>query len=98
MVALLATLRRPNPVSVRSLSFAAVILLLSPARSAPAQAYDSTVFAGLTWREIGIFRGGRSVAVAGSAARPNAYWLGTTVGAVFQLHDGGNHGLPVAHH
>ena len=31
--------------------------------------YDSTVFAGLSWREIGIFRGGRTAAVAGSAGR-----------------------------
>src|SRR2546426_10378711 len=82
--------RRPNPVSVRSLSLAAVTLLLFQARSAPAQAYDSTVFAALTWREIGIFRGGRSVAVAGSAARPNEYWFGTTGGGVFKSTDGGN--------
>jgi len=82
-------------VSIRSLSFAAVILLLVTPRSAPAQAYDSTVFAGLTWREIGIFRGGRSVAVAGSAARPNEYWFGTTGGGVFKSTDGGNTWLPV---
>ena len=82
-------------MSVRSLSFAAVILLLVSPRSAPAQAYDSTVFAGLTWREIGIFRGGRSVAVAGSAARPNEYWFGTTGGGVFKSTDGGNTWLPV---
>src|SRR5207237_4596501 len=95
VVVLLATLRRPSPVSVRSLCFPAVVLLLVPARSAPAQAYDSTVFAGLTWREIGIFRGGRSVAVAGSAARPNEYWFGTTGGGVFKSTDGGNTWLPV---
>ena len=82
-------------MSVRSLCFAAVILLLFPARSAPAQAYDSTVFAGLSWREIGIFRGGRSVAVAGSAARPNEYWFGTTGGGVFKSTDGGNTWQPV---
>src|SRR5438552_1142208 len=45
--------------------------------------YDSTVFAALKWREIGIFRGGRSVAVSGSAARPNEFWMGTTGGGVF---------------
>src|SRR6266568_2049689 len=86
---LLSTLRRPTPVSIRSLSFAAVILLLVTPCSAPAQAYDSTVFAGLTWREIGIFRGGRSVAVAGSAARSNEYWFGTTGGGVWKTTDGG---------
>src|SRR5256714_10798212 len=84
-----------DPVSVRSLCCAAVILLFAPLRSAPAQTYDSTVFAGLTWREIGIFRGGRSVAVAGSAARPNEYWFGSTGGGVFKSTDGGNTCLPV---
>src|SRR5207245_6856333 len=72
--------------------------LVSPARSALAQAapYDSTVFAALKWREIGIFRGGRSVAVAGSASRPNEYWMGTTGGGVFKTTDGGNTWLPAA--
>jgi len=71
---------------------------LSPARPARAQVapYDSTVFAALKWREIGIFRGGRSVAVAGSAARPNEYWMGTTGGGVFKTTDGGNTWLPAA--
>ncbi len=80
---------------VRTLVLAAATLGVLPLRSAPAQAYDSTVFAALTWREIGIFRGGRSVAVAGSAARPNEYWFGTVGGGVFKTTDGGNTWLPV---
>jgi photosystem II stability/assembly factor-like uncharacterized protein len=95
-VTLFHILRRPNPVSVRSLPlFAVALLLFVPVRSAPAQTYDSTAFAGLTWREIGIFRGGRSVAVAGSASRPNEYWMGTTGGGVFKTTDGGHTWLPV---
>jgi photosystem II stability/assembly factor-like uncharacterized protein len=82
-------------VFVRALVLATVTLSVLPLRSAPAQAYDSTVFAALTWREIGIFRGGRSVAVAGSAARPNEYWFGTVGGGVFKTTDGGNTWLPV---
>ncbi len=80
---------------VRSLTAVAVTLLTLPPPAAPAQAYDSTVFAALTWREIGIFRGGRSVAVAGSASRPNEYWAGTTGGGVFKTTDGGNIWVPV---
>src|SRR5512133_346899 len=57
-----------------------------PAAAAAAQAvaaplaapYDSLAFAALKWREIGPFRGGRSVAVAGTASRPMEYWFGTT--------------------
>jgi len=86
-------------VSVRSSALRAVLAVVVPVvvppRPAPAQAYDSTVFAALTWREIGIFRGGRSVAVAGSASRPNEYWMGTTGGGVFKTTDGGDTWLPV---
>ena len=60
-----------------------------------AQVYDSTAFAGLRWREIGPFRGGRSVAVAGSAARPMEYYFGTTGGGVFKTTDGGMTWAPV---
>jgi photosystem II stability/assembly factor-like uncharacterized protein len=59
-----------------------------PAPTAPV-AFDSTVFGSLRWRELGPARGGRSVAVAGSAKRPNEYWMGTTGGGVFKTSDGG---------
>ncbi|MBA3342284.1 MAG: glycosyl hydrolase, partial [Gemmatimonadaceae bacterium] len=51
--------------------------------------YDSATLAALRWREIGPFRGGRSVAAAGSAARPHEYYFGTTGGGVFKTTDGG---------
>lgn len=50
---------------------------------------DSAVFGGLQWRDAGPPRGGRSVAVAGSVARPNEYWFGTTGGGVMKTTDGG---------
>ena len=43
----------------------AFALFLLPALSA-AQSFDTSAFAALRWREIGPYRGGRSVAVAGS--------------------------------
>ncbi|MEJ7759811.1 MAG: glycosyl hydrolase [Gemmatimonadaceae bacterium] len=61
---------------------------------APA-AYDTSAFAALRWREIGPFRGGRSVAVAGSRARPHEYYAGTTGGGVFKTVDGGMTWAPV---
>jgi photosystem II stability/assembly factor-like uncharacterized protein len=51
--------------------------------------FDTTAFSALHWREIGPFRGGRSVAVAGSGARPNEYYMGTTGGGVYKTTDGG---------
>ena len=67
---------------------AAATLLASNARAQAA--YDSTAFRALTWREIGIYRGGRAVAAAGSAARRDEYWMGTTGGGVFKTSDGGH--------
>jgi len=61
----------------------------SPSGASPPGAFDSSAFAALTWRELGPYRGGRSVAVAGSAARPLEYWMGTTGGGVFKTSDGG---------
>ena len=56
---------------------------------------DTTFLRGLQWRELGPFRGGRSVAVAGSATRPNEYWMGTVGGGVFKSTDGGNSWIPM---
>ena len=71
-----------------------------PGRAAPPTAgsvgpYDTTAFAALRWREIGPFRGGRSVAVAGSSKRPYEYYFGTTGGGVFKTIDGGITWAPV---
>ncbi len=66
----------------------AFALCLLPALSA-AQSFDTSAFAALRWREIGPYRGGRSVAVAGSNKRPYEYWMGTTGGGVFKTIDGG---------
>lgn len=68
---------------------AAIVLVAAAATNAGAQAVDTLAFAGLRWRELGPYRGGRSVAVAGSVARPNEYWMGTTGGGVFKTTDGG---------
>ncbi|GDX88083.1 hypothetical protein LBMAG44_19960 [Gemmatimonadota bacterium] len=62
---------------------------------AQAQAVDTLALNGIRWREVGPFRGGRSVAVAGSAARQNEYWMGTTGGGVFKTVDGGLSWAPV---
>ncbi len=63
--------------------------------SAMAQTIDTAAFAGMRWREIGPYRGGRSVAVAGSSARINEYYMGTTGGGVFKTTDGGLSWQPV---
>jgi photosystem II stability/assembly factor-like uncharacterized protein len=94
---------RPAATLLASLILSAAVTLRaqtalpSASRSAitTPQGYDSLAFAGLRWREIGPFRGGRSVAVAGSAARPMEYYFGTTGGGVFKTTDGGMTWAPV---
>ena len=56
---------------------------------------DSTAFAGLRWREIGPYRGGRSVAVTGNPSRENEFWMGTTGGGVFKTINAGQSWAPV---
>ncbi len=46
-------------------------------------------FKGLQYRNIGPFRGGRSVAVAGVSAQPLVYYFGATGGGVWKTVDGG---------
>src|SRR5512144_1937103 len=56
---------------------------------------DSLRLAGVHSREIGPYRGGRSVAVAGNPSRPNEFWLGTTGGGVFKSVNAGQSWAPV---
>jgi photosystem II stability/assembly factor-like uncharacterized protein len=61
-----------------------------------AQIADSAALSTVTWRNLGPQRGGRSVAVAGSASRPQEYYMGTTGGGVFKTTDGGDTWNPVS--
>jgi photosystem II stability/assembly factor-like uncharacterized protein len=47
------------------------------------------------WRNIGPDRGGRSLTVAGSSARPNEYYFGAVGGGVWKTVDGGTTWKPV---
>lgn len=65
------------------------------AQAAPAQQPDSVQFRGMQWRSIGPNRGGRSIAVAGSASRPLEYYFGATGGGLWKTTDGGQSWKPV---
>ncbi len=73
-------------------ALAAFAPLVATAQTGPV---PDSAFSALKWREIGPYRGGRSVAVAGSSARPNEYWMGTTGGGVFKSTDAGMSWAPV---
>ncbi|MEQ9403428.1 MAG: glycosyl hydrolase [Cyclobacteriaceae bacterium] len=50
---------------------------------------DTTIYQGLKWRNIGPFRGGRSVASAGVVSDPMTYYMGATGGGIWKTQDGG---------
>jgi photosystem II stability/assembly factor-like uncharacterized protein len=55
----------------------------------PAQSFDPKLYAGLQWRMIGPFRGGRTVGVAGIADQPNVFFIGVNNGGVWKTDDYG---------
>ncbi len=60
-----------------------------------AAAASAGPFGALRWRNIGPERGGRSIAVAGSVARPLEYYFGATGGGLWKTTDGGTTWRPV---
>src|SRR6266852_4141063 len=71
------------------------ILVSSVAALSMAAVYDPAVFGSLTWRSIGPPRGGRSIASAGSSARPLEYYFGAVGGGLWKTTDGGLTWRPV---
>jgi len=57
--------------------------------AAYAQSFDPALYAGMRWRLIGPFRGGRVLAVAGIPGQPNVYYFGAVGGGVWKTSDGG---------
>ncbi len=53
------------------------------------ETYPEAFWKSLRWRNVGPPRGGRSIAVAGSNARPFEYYMGTTGGGLWRTTDGG---------
>jgi photosystem II stability/assembly factor-like uncharacterized protein len=53
------------------------------------EAVSDTVFHGLKWRNIGPFRGGRSVASSGVVKEPMTYYFGSTGGGIWKTVDDG---------
>jgi photosystem II stability/assembly factor-like uncharacterized protein len=78
------------PVSAPGAGESALEALTEEPAVAPA------LFSGLAWKSIGPARGGRSTAVAGSAARPFEYYFGATGGGLWKTTDGGQTWSPVA--
>ncbi|TRX58298.1 glycosyl hydrolase [Fulvivirga sp. M361] len=52
--------------------------------------FNTEIYSGMEWRNIGPFRGGRSAAVAGIPGNPNLYYFGATGGGVWKTTNAGN--------
>ena len=57
--------------------------------TAPVITVQDSMFHGLKWRNIGPFRGGRSVASSGVVGQPMTYYNGTVGGGIWKTTDDG---------
>ena len=65
------------------------------ARQSPASAFDPALFHELHWRNIGPFRGGRTVAAVGIPADPSVFYIGAVNGGVWTTNDFGRTWRPI---
>ncbi len=63
-----------------------LVLVLSPAW---AQTVDPNLYAGMQWRLLGPFRGGKSTMVSGVPGNPAVYYMATAGSGVWKTVDGG---------
>jgi photosystem II stability/assembly factor-like uncharacterized protein len=78
------------PRRVTSLSVPFVVLMLAPLWFAPVAAdINPALLAGMKWRQIGPFRGGRVIAVSGVPGDPATWYFGGVAGGVWKSTDVG---------
>src|SRR5262245_34506781 len=56
---------------------------------------EAAILAGLRWRHLGPFRGGRVAAATGVPGRPNEFYFGAVNGGVWKSIDAGRVWIPV---
>ena len=84
---------------IRSLLALALVvpLLIAalPRLSAQPQRIDPSLYAGLRWRSIGPFRGGRVNGVSGVPGQPSTFYFGSVGGGVWKTTNAGRTWLPI---
>src|ERR1043166_901373 len=85
-------------LALLSLALASVFPLHTRA-AAPQAASNASIapdlYAGLKWRNIGPFHGGRISAVTGVIGQPGAFYVGTPMGGVWKTTSAGVTWLPI---
>ena len=84
---------------MKTIRLVLLILLISPLAlqaqrrknktTEPTIKLEDSLFQGLQWRNIGPFRGGRSVASTGVVGQPMTYYMGTVGGGIWKTVDDG---------
>src|SRR3954463_5299516 len=58
--------------------------------------YPASLLAGLTWRDVGPMRGGRTFGVAGHADQPDTFYMGSVGGGVWKTENSGRTWFPIS--
>jgi len=58
--------------------------------------YPASLLAGLTWRDVGPLRGGRTYGVAGHAKQPDTFYFGSVGGGVWKTENAGHTWVPIS--
>ncbi len=74
---------------------AACVLFASLPAAAQQDAELTKPYAGMKWRLIGPYRGGRVLAVSGIPGDPNVYYFGAVAGGVWKTTDAGSTWQPI---
>ena len=84
----------------RSLIIASAVILLALTLFAQpistTDQYPAAFLAGLTWRDVGPMRGGRTFAVAGHAGQPDTFYMGSVGGGVWKTENSGRTWSPIS--
>src|SRR5947209_6694311 len=78
-----------------SFAFVVTALALLP-QTTLGQQYDTKLYEGMRWRQIGPFRAGRVSAVAGVPGDPSVFYMATPGGGVWKTVDGGTVWRPIS--
>ncbi|MGE5232646.1 MAG: VPS10 domain-containing protein [Acidobacteriota bacterium] len=93
-----STRRATSRASIFVLALLLASLVTAALQAAPAAGGPDDPLAGLRFRSIGPYRGGRVTAVAGVRGQPNVYFFGATGGGVWKTTDAGTTWEPISDH
>src|SRR5215469_16831899 len=82
--------KKPSPEQPAATATAA------PAPQEAKKDEDDPLFKGLSWRLVGPYRGGRTLAVTGVVGEPNTYYFGSVGGGVWKTTDSGISWTPMS--